>query len=291
MSQPGVGWIQTITISRSPRFETRSSFELSKITIIDGNEAVGKTSLFEWICEAAGGRQAERWKGEEIRLDVRYSSPIPHRFEYSSNANGRDYRIDDVTFHLAPRDFQVVHVREEAVKARELPDDLLRIAGELGVDISVIRGLATEIIRNGSGYLSAIRFADRAQDPDSDESDPADCELLVTRTAAGFEQTYLSLSRSESFRIIVEFAAALARERARTSPTLLMIDGGGWNLSDGSWGEIIKLLLAQPYQSMLIVNYCERNSAEWNSCGRIYLRRPGKTDPSGRTVIEYRAVP
>jgi hypothetical protein len=79
--------------------------------------------------------------------------------------------------------------------------------------------------------------------------------------------------------VLVEFAAALAREPARSAPTLLLIDGGGWNLSDGSWGLIAEFLLKQPFQTVITPHYIKFDDPIWQWWDRIHLR---KEDTGGK---------
>jgi hypothetical protein len=59
------------------------------------------------------------------------------------------------------------------------------------------------------------------------------------------------LAASEEIVTMVQFAAALAQLRATYAPTLLILDGGGWNWSQSLFDYFAPFLAMQPYQIVL----------------------------------------
>jgi hypothetical protein len=290
LSTPGAGWVEGVVVAESPRFAPGSRLTLGKGTVIESHGSIGKTSLYEWIAAAAGHIPAERWQEQKIRLEIHYGSPLPHRLEYTSDKGNRSYIWDNGIVHVPPPDLQVVHVQEEVLRRFRQLDNLNELAAEFAVDINIIRSLTAEIARNGSGFLSSLRFM--AEEPEEEESEADDdrdevtpISLFVTRSSAGFEQSFRSLSTSEKFLTLVEFAAALARERARSAPTLLLIDGGGWNLGDGSWGLVAEFLLKQPFQTVITPNYVKFDDPIWQSWDRIRLRKEERGGKFPTTIV------
>ena len=231
-SAPGAGWVESITIRESPRFAPNSILRLGKGTVTESDGSIGKTALYEWIAATAGHSLAERWREDKLRIDINYTSPLPHRLEYTWDQGNRSYVLDGKIIHLPPHDLQVVHFEEDIFRQHHDLDDLDLLAAALSVDTDIVRGLATEIARNGSSFLSTLRFVE--EQPEDDEAPHEDqvvtISLFLTQGNTGFEQSFRSMSGSERFRVLVEFVAALARERARMATTLLLVDGGGWNL-------------------------------------------------------------
>ena len=215
------------------------------------------------------------------RSSTRY---LPHRLEYEANHGGRTYILDNTIIHVAPPDFQIVHLQEEVLRLYRSSDDLNQLATALCVDTDITRSLAVEIARNGSGFLSRLRFIEDefGDDEEEERKDKASrISLCVVLASAGHEQPFRSLSTSEQFSVLIEFAAALARERARASPTLLLVDGGGWNLTDGSWALVARFLLSQPFQSAITPNYIRFDDPIWQSWSRVRLQR----ERSGASVL------
>lgn len=271
----------------SPRFVSGSTLQLGKATIIESNRSIGKTAFYEWIAAATGRVMPERWRTNKVRLDIRYTSPLPHRLEFEIEGDNRQYLIDGLLIHTPPPDFQIVHMPEELLRGL-VRDDLELISSMLSVGADVARGLAVEARRNGSRYLSALEFVE--QQPDEGEKEGGErkplFELRVTRASTGIGQSFASLSTSEKFLTLLEFAAALARERARTAPTLLLLDAGGWNLGEGSWQGPADFLLKQPFQTALTPNIFQFSEPVWQSWNRIKFRRADVNDPESLAVID-----
>jgi hypothetical protein len=147
-------------VVESPLFAPGSVLKLGKATVIESDGSIGKTSLYEWIAAAAGNRIVDRWSGNRVRLNIRYASPLPHRLEYTSDHGRHQYLLDNAVIHLPPSDLQIVHLPEDALRHSRPLDDLETIADVFSIDKSVTFSLATEIARNGSGFLSALRFVE-----------------------------------------------------------------------------------------------------------------------------------
>lgn len=291
-STPGSGWIDRITIVKGLRFAPGATLQLGKVTVIEGGEPLGKSALFEWIASALGQPTTDRWREHKVALEIQFASPLPHRLQFESDGENHHYVIDAKTFHTPPSEFQIVHVPEDTLRI-QYRDDLDMIARTLSVSRDVARGLAAEVRSNGSGYLSVLRFADIAPDnggdEQSDERGPY-VELRVTRAGerTQFEQSFASLATSEKYFTLIEFAAALARERSRTAPTLLLLDAGGWNLAEQSWIEVVRYLLSQPFQTALTPNIFRLTDQIWGSCARVRLRLQTKGDSKSPVVIKHR---
>ena len=76
-------------------------------------------------------------------------------------------------------------------------------------------------------------------------------------------------------RVFVEFASALARERARSTPTLLLLDGSGWTLDEPTLADLARRLLSQPFQTIMTLNNGRRldDDPVWESWTKVRLRK------------------
>lgn len=289
-STPGAGWIDQIKIVEGPLFAAGSVLNLRKATILEGDGSVGKTSFYEWLAAAAGNAIFDRWRNERVRLDIRYLAPLPHRLEVTLEKGARQYLLDNAVVHVPPTDLQVVHLQEDFFPRFFYSDDLSMISGALSIDPSIVRSLAAEIVRNGSGFFQRLRFVEEPWDLNDERDNHPEtyAALYVKQRSAPREQSFRSLSTSETFLLLLEFAAGLARERSRAAPTLLLIDAGGWNFSDGLWATVVEFLLSQPFQIVLTPNLAAKD-ATWKSWERLYLRRQDKRDATtSATIIEKR---
>ena len=67
---------------------------------------------------------------------------------------------------------------------------------------------------------------------------------------------------------------ALARERAATTPTILLLDGSEWPFDDGSMDMLGELLATQPFQTVLtaVGGWSPRDKNCWSQWKRIELQ-------------------
>jgi hypothetical protein len=294
LATAGAGWIDEIIVFDSPLFASRSTLKLSKATLIESEGSIGKTALFQWITAAFTGIMGERWSWCNVHLDLHYMCPEAHRFESIFDERKRSYIYDNEIIHVAPKDVAIVHVVENVIREFGHLEDLEFFAAALNISKNDVEALAAELNRNGSGFITKLRFEvpppeedeeedKREDDGEEDETPEKDSapELFLTVRDNGFDQPFRSLSGSETNRVVAEFAAALAREQARRAPTLLLIDGGGWSLDEGSWADLTAFLLTQPFQTILIPSIGTYKDPVWQSVSRVKLRKK-----SGKTIIE-----
>jgi hypothetical protein len=212
---------------------------------------------------------------------VLYSSPGPHKLEFTFQGRKRDYIRDDVLLHMPPHDLRIVHLPEEARRRQQNVDDLGLIAGALGADQTLIRNLTAEIDRNASQRFGRIHFEDEAwNEENGDESHPEFYTSLYVYTDKAGVLPLGALSGSEVHLILLEFAAALARERSRSAPTLLLLDGTGSNFSSQTWATVAARLLQQPFQTLAVIPTKDENDSIWKSWGEARL-----ANDNGQTVI------
>jgi hypothetical protein len=155
-STPGAGWVDQIKIVEGPLFASGSVLNLGKATTLESDGSVGKTSFYEWLAAAAGNAIFDRWRNERVRLDIRYLEPLPHRLEVTLEEGARQYLLDNAVVHVPPTNFQVVHLQEDFFRRFFYSDDLSMISGALSIDPSIVRSLAPEIVRNGSGFFQRL---------------------------------------------------------------------------------------------------------------------------------------
>jgi hypothetical protein len=277
------GWIEEIVIAQSPLFTTRSVIRLEKCVLFEDDRSSGKTSLFEWLEGACGENNLERWSGDQdgARLDIRYNSPMPHRLEFKFKGASREYIRDDRLIYTPPHDLHVVHLRENSRMRVEGADDLGMISRALNVDRSLIRNLVQEIARNSQTIVSALRFADEPWEDYAEVGEHTPdtyCALYVRLRGRSFEQSFYSLSGSEIDWVYFDFSVALARERARSAPTLLLLDALP-SFSSETWADAAKYLLRQPFQTLAVV-HSKNDDPIWKSWGVARLKKA-----DDRTVI------
>lgn len=201
-----------------------------------------------------------------------------HRLEFGFSGHTVDYVHDGQLLHSPPSDLAVVHLKETAFQRRRRIDDLEAISEGLGIDPHIIRNLAGEMARNGPPDLRTVRFDDEEStewDVEPDREAPYTA-LHVRIHDRPNEQYYGTLSGSEKQRVLIEFACALARERCRSAPTLLLLDGSGWSFDNPYMAVVASWLLKQPFQTIMTLNDSRRldDDPVWKSWGQVFLDRP-----------------
>jgi hypothetical protein len=273
--QPIGGWVDEICIVKSPLFKARAAMRMSKAVAVSGAGATGKTALLEWIALSLG-EESDRWKKNDVSVNITSYSPAAHRYEFSYSGGQRQYVYDDKLVHSPPSSLRVVHVRDQIPHALRNADDLAQIAHHIGVKTGVVRDLVPEIQRNGTGFLETIEFIDEPWEEDEDRPDNSDayCALYVTvNEAYAHKQSFGTLSGSELRRVILEFALALARERSREAATMLLLDSNLWSLDKATKARVAKQILEQPFQTILVID--EEYSDTWHGWSRYRIERRG----------------
>jgi hypothetical protein len=284
-STPGAGWISQVNILKSALYKPQTIVKVEKANLLLGG-SIGKSALFEWLSAAGSGTVGERWSNDDFRLRVAYSSPLPHHLDFSFVGGRRNYIRDDGIIHLPPPDLALVHCAEDPFQRYQQLSDRSFVAASISATEADIEGLISEIERNGSGFITQLYFANPPTEVDNEEADEdgaddtrIEPELYLTVSYNGFDQSFASLSSSEKHRVLLEFAAALARAKARDAPTLLLLDAGGWPLSEGSWTAVAGFLVRQPFQTLMTCNLDNFDDPAWQSWNRIVLKREsGKTN-------------
>lgn len=287
---PTVGWIDEVVILNNPLFVPGAAITFEKGVVIQSDRPAGKTALFEWLATFAGEDHTDRWRvkgDDEIRLNLSYSSPLPHRVEFILTGDAITYFLDGNVRHTPPSDIAILFLRDGDRIRRQLDDhtmdDLEYVSQALGVEATTTRSLIKEIDRNGLAQFHGMKFIeeersewypdDKNQQPYVALSVPRNHPDTFTGSIPG-RLYFAALAHSEQIELLIEFAAALGRERAQQMPTLLMLDGSGWPFSDAYLAVIAQRLIRQPFQIALTLDDRSfRDERAWESWGRIFYKR------------------
>ncbi|MER9450167.1 hypothetical protein [Mesorhizobium sp. M0254] len=184
--------------------------------------------------------------------------------------------IDGVPVVEVPKMMSVVYLRETAgaLLHRHGGEDDEKIAASLGLSPAVLRSLVPDIQRNGTTWGRDAAFYDEPKYLGVDEEGEemySDSETEVTLRLGGPSGVVLgALSGSEKVRVLLEFACALARERARRGPTVLILDGSEWPFDHRNMDACGAFLSNQPYQVLLTVgdNWEPKTLGAWHGWSR-----------------------
>jgi hypothetical protein len=267
------GWLDKFSVQNSFLFECDATLTFGKCTLIQGG-AYGKTAVCDWISTVLGEALPERWKITKSPILISLASyvPEPTRLEASFEHGKAGLVINGSKVVEIPRTVSVVYLREDAreVLHRHQGEDDERIAATLGIDRTTLRELAPDIQRNGTPWGRDLAFFDEPEYLRDDDDGQAvysatETEVVLRRKGVVFR----GFSGSENVRVLLEFACALARERVRHKPTILLLDGSGWPFDQQNMDRCGEFLSKEPYQILLTANggwTPERPDAwrEWN---------------------------
>jgi hypothetical protein len=109
-----VGWIESIQILccnlKIPRpralIRPRQKLNLAKVTLLLGNNEVGKTGICEWLAGATDPSALDRWQGSDLDYSVRLYSPEEHLVRVRIQASLATYELDGKSCAFNPLPIQ-----------------------------------------------------------------------------------------------------------------------------------------------------------------------------------------
>lgn len=220
---PPVGWLHELKIVTGPVFQAQQSFQLSKLNLIYGMNATGKTAISEWISGFFDCRELERWMSwSRDTLEVRLSILNPKIQSLLFRAeNGKvKYYIDEREVAFIPIGFSIF---KPAELEYTIPDDEEMLSKALGVPKKILESLLTEANRFPHAQVSNLRF----ETENANDEDPTvgKIKVLYVDVRGTNKGRRLRLhSGGETVRILIELATAAARLSGRYCPTLLVLD-------------------------------------------------------------------
>ncbi|TPL55506.1 hypothetical protein FJ942_17575 [Mesorhizobium sp. B2-4-2] len=277
-----VGWLGEIVVQKSFLFEKDTRLELGQFTLLEG-ASYGKTAICDWLSAVLGEELPHRWAipSSPILTSVVAFVPEKRRLDGTFDHGVTKLVIDGVPVVEVPKMISVVYLRESAgaLLHRRGGEDDERIAANLGLSRAVLRGLVPDIQRNGTTWGRDLAFYDEPKYLGEDEEGEdlhSDSETEVTLRLGGPNGVALgALSGSEKVRVLLEFACALARERARRGPTVLMLEGTEWPFDHRNMDACGAFLSQQPCQVLLTVgdNWEPKTLEPWYGWSRYRVSK------------------
>jgi hypothetical protein len=252
-----LGWVHELEIINSVLFRPSSKLQFSKATLIYGDGPVGKSTICEWLAGISLPSALARWKKHDHDLRLSYFAPEAETILLSITKKEVHRSLNGKRLLKSPANLRVLYLPEDHPRRfRREPgtDDLSWIAGVLDSEPETIKGLCDDIRIDGHAFCRHMEFRDEHAAPNEEEDEPGrdGCYLYVAADTDPTKKLPLAaLATSEEIAVIVQFAAALARTQARHTPTLLVLDAGGWNWCDSLFDYFAPYFAEQPYQVVL----------------------------------------
>ncbi|TAU59861.1 hypothetical protein ELI45_31030 (plasmid) [Rhizobium ruizarguesonis] len=266
------GWLDRIKFQNSPLFAKDAELVFGKHTLLRG-PSVGKTTICQWL-EATFGRTLHpRWQSVRFLTAARCYVPERKEVEATFGKEGPLYRIDGREIAEFATLIGVVHLKgEEISKVMSLEASHAEILAKfLGIEPLVVKRLVPDIQRNGSKWGRDLVFVQTPKYLGEDEDDGL-AEYSTTETIevlqsnAGARPFFNAFSSGELANALLDFSCALARERSKNQPTVLIIDGLIGYFGSENADEIGRFLSEQDFQILLTAptGWRSKSPSVWN---------------------------
>lgn len=284
-----INWFEKLVIHASPLFKPKTTLQFGKVTLIIGENMIGKSALCDWLAGLGDPAALWRWlpnlsnqpdleievfchmpEQQIVRLKVAHPSPL-------------GFWINDKQYPVQPLPLRFVFVKEEQLsKKRDDVDDLDLICAQLNVDPVTLPNLFPFVDSHGFGWVRNLRFVDER---DEDERVPKKrlyADVRSTKPGLCFRV----LSHSEQTCLLIELAVALARFSAQFIPTMLLLDGGMHRLGTVKLKELVTQLpsVRHLFQTVIVLPNPPEDLAEFARDGCQIVRI--EKGPSGAVISQ-----
>lgn len=214
---PPVGWVHEVQVASSGIFSPGATARFGKLTLLMGDNATGKTALWEWITGAFDVERLWRWRSPRTPIDVRVTfwRPVPTLVRFRTSESGAiRYEIDgrDVPFNPIP--FRAICLQNVGFGSTE-EDDTQLIGRKVGLPTWMVESLVDEVNRFQYAHVHNLHF----------EHEERGGVLYLDLDGGARDKPMRLLSGREIERVMIEFATAAARVCGRYCPTVLVLDG------------------------------------------------------------------
>ena len=273
------GWLDRMVAQNTILFEEDAELELGQLTLIQGS-SLGKTALLDWIAASLGASLPERWTLNKPLILTSLTAYVPEKRVILAEITeaGLAATVDGVRRAEIPAAIACIYIREGSRSWSKEEDDDVLLGRLLSVDPGVVRALIPDIQRNGTSWGRKFGFYREGRfvgydDDDNEVYSKTEFEWVL-RLGGAQGKPMRVLSGGEAAHLLIEFSMALARERAATTPTILLLDGSEWPFDNGGMDMIGKLLATQPFQTVLtaVGGWNPRDKTCWSQWKRIELQ-------------------
>lgn len=215
-----VKWIQSIEIVRSPlatngtssMFKAGERLNLSRVTLLMGDNAIGKTALCDWLTAMAEKNNLSRWTGSKLCFRTTFYEPQKHILTISDTATGFSFLFDGITVPFNPlpvaiQRFGLAPTRKEAMC------DVDWIAAWLDVTPDIVRRLSDSIHQQGNPFMEDISVA---------LDGTIETKLKIEKHSFFLEQ----LGWGSKTMVALALSVTHANNTSLHAPTILVMDNG-----------------------------------------------------------------
>lgn len=277
-------WIHQIHIRSSPLFARNTKLHLGKVTLIVGENCSGKTALCEWIAAFGNLDALWRWlpdyhKHCDLDMEVLCYMPEEESVRLTIKSGSIAFSLNNADSPIPPLPLMAIFLKDpcplrghrgDEISVR---DDIDSICARLGINEVTLRQLLPYVDKEGIGWVRNPRFVEERQ-----EDDDAVRQTLVADFPGGWKKDlpYYIAENDQRTCLLIELAVALARFSSQFVPTILLLDGGMWELQIPVLLELATHLSSPKllFQTVIVVPNLpsEANRLQWAGWEIVRLR-------------------
>jgi ABC-type lipoprotein export system ATPase subunit len=267
-----LGWVDSIEFTEFAWREGLPKIELSRNTLLLGENGAGKSVLMEVAASVSNAKFGERFFGTTMKsatgstesaifaANVTYSTVDSHgkkiNIEVRNDTLTRTEGV--VPCLLPPGDIEIILASDRVRRRQDNEDDVDFMVMLLDIDKTALYSLAK--LGTKSVMPGEIEFSQAFDEDDEGEVFPRRkengepyIELLFRETGKKHRETFSGLSGSEQVRVIVDLFISKAREVCKQRLTLLMIDDIISGFDDYNYSNLLSKLTEENFQSVVML--------------------------------------
>lgn len=285
-----LGWVESVGFNEFFGRDYPPQINLSRNTLLWGENGSGKTVLMELAATVTNSRYAWRFlepadaaSGKKIRAagvkgTVSYSTvDVPDKVVHIEVCGDEIARAENgVVCLLPPGDIEIIHLRAQDLElhSRDVDHEQMLMRA-LNVDKSALLALTRISEKPLLPGRSRLRFTKKY-----DDEEEAIYELEFQILGRDFYVPFSRLAGSEQVRLVIDLLIVKAREVAKQRLTLLLIDSSIAGLDGANFKRLLTALAMEDFQSVVVVsNIVEEDILERDSTGKMKLAQLDYLEP------------
>ncbi len=245
-----VSWVQCIRVLESPIFAPCQQLELAHVTVLLGDNGIGKSALCEWIASTSSVDSLERWHEADVAFELVIHTPNPHDVVVRLKHGTAEFELDKRPVPFNPLPVAVLTV---AASPRREDDesDVHWLTRWLGISRHTLAGL--------------VRAVNKEDNPFVEHAYIEDSEKVTTKLHREESPRSLGmLGASGVLLFVLGLTVIRGRHTSAHTPTLVVLDDVLGQFDDYHRSLIVeKFMREQEFQTVMTVPRTDLLPTEW----------------------------
>jgi hypothetical protein len=276
------GWVESLHIIDAPVFKPDQRIVLANANVVVGDNAVGKTTICEWLSSLKDSSKLSRWGAYpswtrrtygDVHVAIDLRAPDRQHVRLDIQGGRSTFTLEKQKFPFCPIAYEVSIVAKERRFFNPEEGDQAFLAKCLQMDEIGVQALADHITQSPGIFLKGVEWREAEDDENGGHGNRL--RYLYCVLPNGHRRPLRHLSSSETGAALVDLAIARAKILAMNRPTLLIVEAGSLSMSEKFLSLFLNELSSpgMPFQSMVVSTELEDN-AVWGGWQVIRLKRP-----------------